>query len=193
MSGERSEESEPLLEGTGALPRGAWDAPHVSAELREALLRRTSAIVRRRPRRWRALVVCAVAAAYVAGVGTVVWWPRAADTAGMPVTTAQNPPLTGPQATEKPVAVAAPSVDPSDLLARVASAPRDEQIRLLRQAGDLYLSQWGDVAGALYCYRQVLELMPASQPIALESSDTWLFASLKLARIQETAYENARS
>ena len=193
MSGEGSEESEPLLEGTEALPQGAWDLPHVSAELREALLRRTSAMVRGRPRRWRALMVCTVAAAYVAGVGSVVWWPRAADTAGMPVTTAQNPPLTGPQATEKPVAVGAASVDPCDLLARVASAPRDEQIRLLRQAGDLYLSQWDDVAGALYCYRQVLELMPASQPITLESSDTWLLASLKLARIQETAYENTRS
>lgn len=193
MSGEGSEESEPLLEGTEALPRGAWDVPHVSAELRDALLRRTSAIVRRRPLRWHALMVCTVAAAYVAGVGTVVWWPRAASTSGMPVTATQNLPLTRPQSTEKPVDVEATSVDPSELLARVASAPRDEQIRLLRQAGDLYLSQWGNVEGALYCYRQVLELMPASQPIALESSDTWLFASLKLARIQETAYENARS
>ncbi|HJT35320.1 MAG TPA: hypothetical protein VJ783_25060, partial [Pirellulales bacterium] len=57
--------------------------------------------------------------------------------------------------------------------------PPEQQIRLLEMAGDRYLYGRADVASALDCYRQVLELTPPDarrQPLPHES---WLLAELR--------------
>lgn len=186
-------DDEPLVEGWAEMPQEAFAAPPAAAALREAVLRRTSGVVRGRPRRMRALALCMVAVAYGAGVLTNVGMPDSRSDAPAVVTEA------GPAAV---VAVEAPASDvpstedttgPKALLALVPDAAGEEQLRLLARAGDLYLSEQGDVARALHCYRQVLELTPLAEPVSLESGDTWLLTSLKLARIQEMSHESKRS
>lgn len=175
MSGNHLDSEGPLAEGLETLP----PYPEVPDELRDAILRRTSATVRRRPRRLRTLAACVVAVAYAAGLGTALLWSDA-DVAPAPLVAAPAPEIA-------PVIPAVAAVErtrenPQALLARVPDATPPEQVRLLTQAGDRYLTDYGDVTRALDCYRQVLELTPDSQPVTLESSDTWLLTSLKLAR-----------
>ena len=191
MVDESWRELEPLASGLEDLPPGAFDVPRASDELRAAVRRRTSSIVRSRPRRFRLVTVCGVLAAYVAGMGTVLAMGALPDRqAPVSVTAVAQ----APQVEVSPVAVAAPlAQDPQALLARVWEANRAEQIRLLTLAGDAYLAERGDVARALDCYSQVMELTPRSQPVKLLPQDTWLFASLKLARIEEVSHENTRS
>jgi hypothetical protein len=190
------DEQEPLIEGLRELPREMFDLPNVSDDLRRAVLQRTTARVRVRPRRLRLAGMCAVALAYVAGLGTAALWPRTPAQAPTQVATAvsQEPAAASVSTPDIASNVISPTrLDPQELLARVPDAPREEQIRLLRQAGDLYLSQWNDVERALYCYRQVLELASSSGGVTVDPGDTWLLASLKLARIQETTHENPSS
>jgi len=191
MADESWRKQEPLASGLEGLPLGAFDVPRASDELRAAIRRRTSSIVRARPHRLRVIAVCGVLAAYAAGLGTVLAMGALpeqhapADTAAVAQTPQPQVPATaaGPAAAQ----------DPQALLARVWEANRPEQIRLLTLAGDVYLAERGDVARALDCYSQVMELTPRSEPVKLLPQDTWLFASLKLARIEEVSHENARS
>ena len=61
-----------------------------------------------------------------------------------------------------------------------------EAARRFRQAGDRYLLDRADYRGALRCYRNFLdEADPADR--AASADDTWLLASLKRAREQETS------
>ena len=46
-----------------------------------------------------------------------------------------------------------------------------------------YLYDYEDVAAALHCYRQVLELDPPNQRRPFEPDDSWLLAELKNARV----------
>ena len=65
-------------------------------------------------------------------------------------------------------------------------AEKAEAARRFRQAGDRYLLDWSDYRGALRCYRNFLdEADPADRAVAAD--DTWLLASLKRAREQETS------
>ncbi|NIA13184.1 MAG: hypothetical protein GWP08_03815 [Nitrospiraceae bacterium] len=190
-------DDEPLVDGWSEMPPEAFAVPPAPAALREAVLRRTSGVVRGRPRRMRLLALCAVAVAYGAGLLTNTAMLDGREAAPAPV--AQAIPAAGgvqPVAAEQPPGggpSTASTTDPRALLALVADATGEEQLRLLTRAGDLYLSERGDVARALYCYRQVLELTPLSEPVPLESGDTWLLTSLKLVRIQETSHESKRS
>jgi len=79
-------------------------------------------------------------------------------------------------------ASATTAADPVALRRQVAAAPPAEQIALLRRAGDLYLSRYGDLESALDCYRQVLELTPASERGEFDAGDSWLLAELKHAQ-----------
>jgi hypothetical protein len=63
----------------------------------------------------------------------------------------------------------------------VPGAPRERQIRLLQLAGDRYLYSSADVASALDCYRQVLELTPPGELGPPAEHDSWLLAELKLS------------
>jgi len=186
MSGHHLDSEAPLAEGLETLP----PYPEVPDELRDAILRRTCATVRRRPRRLRTMAACVVAAAYAAGLGTALLWPGA-DGPPAPLVAAPAPEVAPviPAVT----AVDAASASPQALLARVPDAAPSEQVRLLTQAGDRYLTDYGDVARALDCYRQVLELTPDSQSLTFEASDTWLLTSLKLARLSpQTNHQEVR-
>ena len=184
MSDEHFAEDDPLAGGLGQLPAAAFDAPRAPDEVRAAIRRRTSALVRTRPRRMRVAAACAVIVAYVAGAATVLLVPGAPSEA--PARSVQLP-------EKEAVSATAGLRDPAKVRARVFDASRGEQIRLLTLAGDMYLSERHDIEQALDCYRQVLELMPLSQPMAVGPDDSWLFASLKLARKQETDHERTQT
>jgi len=177
------DERESIMEASEELCAEMLARPQAGREFREALLERTCAAVRSRPRRRRLLVAGSVCLAYVAGLATVTLWTRGP---------AEAPGTWATQIAHTETLVDTPD-EPESLLARVPEVSRSEQIRLLSRAGDLYLAQRDDVERALYCYRQVLELTPNSQLLAVDQGDSWLLASLKLARIQETTHENQRS
>jgi len=65
-------------------------------------------------------------------------------------------------------------------------AVKAEAARRFREAGDRYLLDLADYRGALRCYRNFLdEADPADMAVGV--NDTWLLASLKRAREQETS------
>jgi hypothetical protein len=162
-----------------------WPGVEPPRALHDALLQHTSRLVRRRSRIRRAKQLCALAAAYAAGLATM----RAVWTEARPAPPAPQPSLVASSAAEKaPSAQAIAEESPGQLTSltaaelrqRVPGAPREEQIRLLRLAGDRYLYA-GDVAAALDCYRQVLELTPPDELGPPEANDSWLLADLKLS------------
>ncbi|HUY93050.1 MAG TPA: hypothetical protein VMV10_30250 [Pirellulales bacterium] len=179
---EEIDDAEMLLHGL----KTASDGP--SAEppdaLRDALLLRTSGIVRRRSRARRLRQIAIVAAAYAAGLATT----RAVWRDAQP---AQNPPpslAAAPRVKKAAPAVETPepradlaSLSPAELRRMVPGAPRAKQIRLLQLAGDGYLYGAADVDAALDCYRQVLELTPPEELGPPDPHDSWLLAELKLS------------
>ena len=203
-------DDEPLLNGLAELPAGAWDLPGGDGAFKQRLLSETTAVVRSRGRRRRARRYAGLALAYAAGIVTaaVVWprgeSPRRADAvvesavAGEAESRRRETTPTGADRRLEPPAVndrgqeivAASSVaktataaaDPVALRRQVAAAPPAEQIALLRRAGDLYLGRYGDLESALDCYRQVLELTPASERGQFDAGDSWLLAELKHAQ-----------
>ncbi len=179
-------EQEPLLPGIDA-SKSSWPESPVPATLRAELLDRTTMLVRSRARLRRLRTACGWLAAYAAGLATA--WiavphvgPAALDAARHAVV-AQ---IDHPRATQREdVAGHEPddegNLPPEELRRRVADAPRPEQLRLLRLAGDKYLFGRADVDNALDCYRQILELTPHERRAAVESDDSWLMAELRLA------------
>jgi hypothetical protein len=180
----RQPEDEPLLEGLNS-PLG-WPETAIPRELRDALLRRTGALVRRRARMRRLKQVAAAGLAYAAGLATM-WaaWPAGPPPLDAPPQLAQAPPkpeqpqaaadeVLSPQATPELA-----SLSPAELRQMVPGAPRARQIRLLQLAGDRYLYGAADVANAFDCYRQVLELTPPDELARSGPQDSWLLAELK--------------
>lgn len=208
MTGNGFDEDEPLLEGLERLPRAAFEVPAVPGDLRNRVLKRSSAMVRARPRRRRTLVLFGMLAAYAAGLGTmVVARPETHEPARMLVQRTA-PAVPGPAESTKSVSPAAPRrpqepleavstrllMDPKALARRIVRADPEEQLRLLQRAGDWRLNEVSDVHGALCYYRQLLDLMPAAQQRKLNPEDSWLLLSLKQARQHEERYnENAAS
>jgi hypothetical protein len=204
-------DDEPLLDGLAELPAGAWDLPGGDGAFKQQLLAETTAVVRSRGRRKRVRRYAGFALAYAAGIATatVVWprpeaLPRRVDAvvesavAGEESRRRETPPTGAERRLETPPTVngrgqeiaavspapasATAAADPVALRRQVAAAPPAEQIALLRRAGDLYLGRYGDLESALDCYRQVLELTPASERGQFDAGDSWLLAELKHAQ-----------
>ena len=179
---EKTDDAETLLHGLKAVPD--WPSAEPPQALRDALLMRTSGIVRRRSRARRLRQIAMVALAYAAGLATMraVW--RDAQPAQKPL-----PSLAAAPRVEKMTpAVETPetqadlaSLSPAELRRMVPGAPRARQIRLLQLAGDGYLYGAADVDAALDCYRQVLELTPPEGLGRPDPHDSWLLAELKLS------------
>ncbi|HEV3342568.1 MAG TPA: hypothetical protein VG125_19505 [Pirellulales bacterium] len=168
-------DTESLLEGID------WSSrPTPTEGLRGELLAKTTRLVRGRARRRRWGVAAGWGLAYAAGLATA-WFARPRDN-GPPVNRTQASAATQIAANvapgETPVEDLG-AVPPEELRRRVADAPRPEQIRLLRLAGDRYLYGAADVESALDCYRQVIELTPRGDLAKHESGDSWLLAELK--------------
>lgn len=173
---------EPLLEGVAASPQ-MFRLPAEVQALRERLLADTTKIVLGRARRGRPWQVVGWGLAYAAGIATA-WFTLAmwqADQAGAPRIAAARPAEATPVPPADPEPMA-PRVTPEMLRYRVATAPREQQIQLLKQAGDLYLRERNDLRSAVECYRQVLELSDRPEQLAVLPEDTWLLAELKNAR-----------
>ncbi|HUY36188.1 MAG TPA: hypothetical protein VMV69_25845 [Pirellulales bacterium] len=179
-------EQELLLPGI-ELPEMAWPESPVPATLRAALLDRTTALVRSRTRARRLRIAGGWLAAYAAGLATA--WvalsrqvpagqdtPRQAAVAHIATPAAAQPHDTADHERDDEE-----ELTPLELRRRVADAPRPEQLRLLRLAGDGYLYDRADVDSALDCYRQILELTPPERRGAVEPDDSWLLAELRLA------------
>jgi hypothetical protein len=187
MEGERPDD-DALLEGMSGLPRELVRGAEAPAGLREAILSRTTAVIRSRRRRRRGVLALVAIGVYACGLATprlvAVKLPEAplasvappAAPADAPAGSAAAPP--SPALTPAAAPRQAGIEDPAETLRSVIDAPPGERARLLREVGDAYLSSHGDVEAALYCYRQVLELSPASRGRP-ESGDTWLLAALK--------------
>jgi hypothetical protein len=167
------DENEPLIPGLD-LPPGSLVPERPPPGLRERVLEQTTFALRSRAMRRRFLHSGWIAAVYAAGFLTaaVVARPWGAVPPA-PVLPEAN----GTAPTRR--------MDPSEVLRGVAAAPRSERPRLLRAAGDAFLEERGDLASALDCYRQVLEL-DAKAPLLPD--DTWLLAALK----QSTNYSQER-
>ncbi len=76
----------------------------------------------------------------------------------------------------------APAMDPGELERQAAGATPEERVRLLRRAGDIYLSRFCDVQRALECYRRVLDAMPPPERTVVVPGDSWLLLAMKEAR-----------
>lgn len=154
--------------------------------LRQSLLETTSQFVRGRRYRRRLRLVGSWSAAYAAGLATalLVWrGDRPVAELAAPQAAVERVAVarvaTG-VSDSRPVAEAPPEeLSPEELRSRVLGAPRPEQIRLLRLAGDQYLYGRADVAAALDCYRQVIELTPPAKLAERHQEDSWLLAELK--------------
>jgi hypothetical protein len=163
---------------------GGLDLPDPPEALRRRILERTSALVRARARRQRAILPLGVAAAFALGFA-VAWAARGAggpDEQSAPVgTVAPALPSSLPTPPDVGSSGAAAS-DPARILERVRDAPKAERPRLLRLAGDSYLARGGDIARALDCYRQLLEVSPCDADASPSPEDPWLLEVLKLSK-----------
>lgn len=188
------DQNEPLLEGLRELPAGAFRLPQPSGEFRDTVWQRTAGVVRGRRWRRRVIAVGGVLVAYAAGLGTaaLVSIRVAAPTASRPVVAAAEPAgesLAGDlEATRDLGALSA-----RELEEQVPLNPLSERPRLLKLAGDRYLADWGDVQGALRCYRQLLDRLPPGERTAHAPGDSWLLVTLKNARLTEAGHEGSDS
>jgi len=162
--------------------------PMVSApgdlSARNALRDQTAGVVRRR--RWRKLArrTLALAACYVAGMGT--YWLVQNGRPPEPKPSPQSslveiqPPTTTPKSA--PI-----RIEPPDRTERWASQATtgERRVELYRKAGDGYLMQ-GDEMKALRCYRKSLDNSRPDELVIQPERDTWLLMSLKIARQKET-------
>ncbi len=162
---------------------GAVAPPAGGPELRQVLLARTSRVVHRR-HQWRRLgLAAALAAAYLAGLGTMAF--RHEPGQGPPVEMVKRPESPAPTV---PPEAPAPYLDPDvpvPVLERLAAAVSPEQrTDYFRRAGDRYLEEDGDLTAAIRCYRKALDAAPPPA-LAISPNDNWLLMSLKSARLKE--------
>jgi len=194
MTPDSPHNDEPLLEDGAPLPEHAFRLTAPPAALRERIYAQTAREVRGRRRGKRLRVLGGLAAAYAAGLATVFLLPQAsapqappgepvhvvAEAEPAPAETPATEPETAAEVAETP-----PAPTPLELLRKAAFAPFEERPALLRQAGDLYFEEYGDIESALHCYREYLDSV-ATGTLELDPfEDNWLLVSLKQARLEE--------
>ena len=200
---DRFDEDEPLLADMPGLPDGAFDGPAPPEALYDAVWRSTAGRVRRRRYYRRILAVSAVAAAYAGGLATTFALfkapasapPRNAPTAVTEsVASAKDKPVLSVESAPDPAqrGITRPLGNREALARRISEASPEERARLLKQAGDRYLKELGDIETALNCYRRLLDSLPASERGRVGRNDSWLLVALKESRREEeTNHERA--
>lgn len=163
---------------------------------RHRLLERTTQVIRRRRRFTRIGGLLGMAACYLAGFATMrlLTASRPADD---PNQLAQSPPTVVAASADDVPPVAEeitedrPIADlPPAVLERLAEIAPDDTFRdLYRQAGDRFMTETGDLAAALRCYRRALKFA-SPQALVIGDNDNWLFASLKQAKLEEYQHAN---
>ncbi len=191
----RFDENEPLLE-TGELLPDSWRLPPAPEGLRDDLLAQTSAAVRAKARHTRFMLAGAVAAAYGAGLVTAFLALGGVrdDREHAPVVSNLTHQVTmeAPEP-ELPAASYDMLSDPEQFALLLARSPVEEQIGLLKTAGDRYLNEFGNVEQALNHYRRLLSIEPLEDGTRTSFDDSWLLRALKQARLQEEHHANANS
>jgi hypothetical protein len=175
-------------DGPSPLDEAGWtalSAPKPSAAFTHSLREQSSHLVRRRAqwRRWRA--AGGLALAYVVGIASALAWSRGTPNAPLVEQQANQSAKPKPPVEQPRVEIAA--LAPDQLRSRVPGAPRAEQIKLLRLAGDRYFYESTDLRAALDCYRQVVELTPEESLRRLDPQDNWLLAELKRSAAKTAA------
>ena len=144
------------------------------------------AVVRSRRRRRHLGTLAVFLTVYAAGLGTALLFSTesAAPLASSPAPVLPVPvPRASPAHTDKSATTAAEvALVPREILRQVRGAPPDEQRRLLKLAGDAYLTSHADIDNALYCYRQLLELTTPERKGISVPDDSWLLVALKQDR-----------
>jgi hypothetical protein len=159
------------------------EPPSQDDRLRQQVWRRTQGLLRRR--RWgkRAAVAAALAACFLAGVGTGrLGTERLPADKGVVASTGPgpvHPPI-------EPLEQTSSSALALEWQALDSSQPQPE---LARQAGDRYAADEGDYQSALRCYRDALD---ADTDRTIKPSDSWLLMVLKNARQKEKPYATSR-
>jgi hypothetical protein len=138
---------------------------------REALLRRTRRVLRRRLWLRRAGVAAALAACFAAGLFT-------GRLGNEPVPVPETHPAPQAQAHSEPATAATAAV-----LEWQAVDSKEPRADLYRQAGDRYEDD-GDYQSALRCYRGALGA-GSDKDLAIAPDDSWLLMVLKDARQKE--------
>jgi hypothetical protein len=158
-----------------------------STSWREALLLRTSGVLRRRRTLRRMTAGAALAACFLAG-GLVAWFVKPESSAPQPPDMAAHSATEqkAPRESKNPKDVAQPLVPPvaQEWDAFDASAQR---ARKFREAGDRYLHESQDVQAALRCYRQALDA-GGDEELIVTPLDSWLLIALKDARQKEKSH-----
>jgi hypothetical protein len=145
-------------------------------DVRQRLLERTASRVRFRRRLRRVGALAALALMFIAGL-LVRGWVEPAPAPEV-VRLPASPQTPDPPSTR---------LWPSELERQAEGIfVRAESARRFREAGDGYLAEFGDLRGALRCYRNFLDEADHSD-LAESDSDTWLLASLKKERLKENS------
>jgi hypothetical protein len=157
--------------------------PAADDELRRAVLRQTTGLIRGRRRRKRCILAAGLLACYLAGGLTVTFWHTGGTTqrplSDLPTTAAVprppdvlRPPPPGPAGSNGP---------------QVAATKLDGYERW-RRAGDQDLRQSGDISQAVRHYARALVAASDEQRAIVPDRDNWLLMALKDARVKETRH-----
>jgi hypothetical protein len=157
-----------------------------SPALRQAVLAQTARSLRRRRLRRRLAMLAALAACFLAGMGTmaVVWQMANGGMSGEGRVASgekkQNQPAKPPDASS-----IKPEASPSliDLEWRAFDS-RENRAALFFEVAQRYLEEQNDYESALRCYRQALDAAP-KEGLAIRPEDNWLVMALKEARLKE--------
>ncbi len=188
MESNHNTDETPLYEGLDTIPREAFELPESSNAFRERVLARTTAQVRKRAKRSLGMRMFL---SYGAGVATVLlfvapaWWtPKHTGMQEQPVVT--KAPADPPSAPKAGAILPRELLHDSEALAfHIAAASKADRLRILKQAGDGYLNEWGDPQRATQCYGRLLDLTGKNDGYSVETTDSWLLATLKRARQKE--------
>ena len=155
-------------------PKPAGD----DAAVREAVLRRTGRIIRRRPWLRRAKLLTA-AAGLVAVGGVAGWLAKPTPTPG-PVTeyVAVPVPVVLPPAETAPLMSAEYVTAEQTELQAEQAADRATAAALYREAGDRFLADRNDSPQAARCYRLFL-MRAGPDALNVSADDSWLLIALK--------------
>jgi hypothetical protein len=153
--------------------------------LKEAILRKTGAQLRRRRRSRLAVRVGLLAACFAGGMGAMALL-HSREMPEPRTIIVLVPEESTPKA-EAPVLEPRRSVKPAELeLEAERTLVRAESALRFREAGDRYLRDEANYKAALRCYRNYLDETEETNP-AVSEHDTWLLTSLVNARRKETA------
>jgi hypothetical protein len=162
-----------------------FSAP-AAAGLQQVVLAKTMCVLRRRHLRRRLAWAGALAACFLAGMGTMLLW----HTLELPEQQAQrlHPKEDLAANQEKPAAPSAKPEPPPSLaeLEWRAFDSRDNRATLFFEVAQRYLEEERDYDSALRCYRQALDAAPR-EALAIRPDDNWLVMALKEARLKENS------